>query len=200
MVFKIVDLSCEVFTLSLSQIQKMRFLFFLVVAFSISCSPSNKELKEEMNNNLKTLNTGFYQGKPDTALLNTFSSKVESFVEDFPQDTLAAHYLFELGLLQQKEGNYEKAVTALQKVYDDYPESPRSKQAMFYAGVICANDLKQYDRAKEIFTAYLNKFSSDTSYLTRSVQLELQHLGKTPEEILKEIERSVSEDTLQKPV
>ena len=52
------------------------------------------------------------------------------------------------------------------------------------AGFILANDLKDFENAKQTYNLYLEKFPN--GQLADDARVELENLGKSPEEILKE--------------
>ena len=55
---------------------------------------------------------------------------------------------------------------------------------LFMAGFILANDLQDFDSAKETYELYLEKYPN--GQLADDARVELENLGKTPEEILLE--------------
>ncbi len=52
------------------------------------------------------------------------------------------------------------------------------------AGFILANDLQDFDAAKETYELYIEKYPD--GQLADDAKIELENLGKTPEEILLE--------------
>lgn len=167
----------------------MRYLLFCISLFIFfSCNDQKEKLNREVQDNLELVNQGFKENRLDTAAARKATSAIGDFLGKYPEDTLAPGYLFELGMLYQKQRKYEQAINAFDKLYREYPESPRARNAVFLQGFLYANVLSNYEKAKEKYRLYLDKFADADQKMTSDVQLELQNLGKTPDELLKEIQ------------
>jgi TolA-binding protein len=77
----------------------------------------------------------------------------------------------------------EKAVRYYKKVFDEHPNSLQAPASLFMSGFILANELKNYKQAKIIYNLFLQKFPNHE--LAASAREELNNLGLSPEEILK---------------
>lgn len=77
-----------------------------------------------------------------------------------------------------------KAVELYKEVYNNYPNFQEAENSLFMAGFILANELKDYDKARETYELYLAKYPNGK--LASDAKVELENLGKTPEEILME--------------
>ncbi|MEE9429458.1 MAG: tetratricopeptide repeat protein [Melioribacteraceae bacterium] len=116
----------------------------------------------------------------------------EQLVEEFPKGEKASHSLFELAKLYQGQvvknldptESLKKSVKLYKKIYTEYPKSTKAENAMFMASFILANDIRDYDDAKISYELYLEKYPN--GLLAKDAKIELQNLGKTPEEVLKE--------------
>ena len=126
-------------------------------------------------------------------------ASIENFVKKFPDDTLAPKYLFEKALLQEKQKKYSEVLSTLDGIYSQYPESKSASKAIFLEGFLYANVLNQLDKAKEKYQLYLDKYSQVDAKMTNDVKMELQNLGKSPDEILKEIQEKAKLDSAQAP-
>ena len=83
-----------------------------------------------------------------------------------------------------KDESLRKAVEYYQKLYQQFPKDERAPKALFMSGFIQANELGNTDAARSAYQEYLNKFPNHE--LAAAAKTELDNLGKTPEEILKE--------------
>jgi len=132
--------------------------------------------------------TSLIQQKKYNEALNKF----KTVVEQFPSSPKTADAMFEIAKLYQGKvvkniGEKESLVEAVKyykKVYDNFPNSKIAPKSLFMAGFIEANELNDYDSAKKTYNTYLEKYPKDE--LVKDAKVELQNLGKSPEEILKE--------------
>lgn len=176
----------------------MRILFLVVLgALIVSCTSMRDKKAAETDHAITEANKITGQGKPDTTAVKNAVASIRDFVSHYPQDSLAPKYLFELGVIYQKEQKFDSTLKVLHRVYSDYPDSKQASQALFLTGFIYANVLNDQDKAKTAYQMYLNKYSEVDSKMTNDVQIELQNLGKSPEQLLKEIEEKAKADSLK---
>jgi len=71
-------------------------------------------------------------------------------------------------------------------LYDGYRSYEKAPQALFLAGFIYENDLKNLDKAKDMYNTFMKKYPNDT--LAASVKFSLENLGKPADEIIKSFE------------
>lgn len=162
-------------------------LFLLLPALLFSCTSQKEKTETALKANLELVNKSFVENKLDTAAARNVESAIGTFLQQYPQDSMASEYLFQLGLLYQKQRKFDQAINAFDKVYREYPDSKHARNAVFLQGFLYANVLNNYDKAREKYQLYLEKFSAADAKMTNDVQLELQNMGKSPDELLKEI-------------
>jgi tetratricopeptide (TPR) repeat protein len=94
-----------------------------------------------------------YQNKQDEAL-----RKLENFspTKDAP-GILDDVYWLEANLLMQR-GKFQEAIVKLQKILDEFSEDILADDAYFLQGDIYEHQLKNKDKAMEIYREFLNKF------------------------------------------
>lgn len=119
---------------------------------------------------------------------------VESYqkvANEYPDSPQAPEALFQLGTLYQNKmvtnvdpkASLEKAVDIFKSISDKYSEDKLAPKSLFMSGFILANDLKEFNRATVIFNVFLKKYPK--SDLVNSAKEELDNMGLSPEEILK---------------
>lgn len=79
----------------------------------------------------------------------------------------------------------QKAIEIYSKIIEKMPQHRKAPTAFFMTGFVYANDLKDLEKAKAAYELFLEKFPNDD--MAESARGELKNLGKTPEEILKEL-------------
>ncbi len=166
----------------------MRYLMlYLLIPILFSCTSKKEKEVLEIKATLDQVDQGFNNNKLDTAAVRKAENELKAFVAKYPGDSLSAGYLFQLGMLYQKQRNFTEAIDMFDRVYTQYPASPNSRNAVFLQGFLYANELSNFEKAKEKYELYLEKYADVDPKMTSDVQMELQNLGKTPDEILKEI-------------
>jgi TolA-binding protein len=125
---------------------------------------------------------------------NNIAEAVTSYqelVKEYPNSPQASEALFQLGTLYQNKmvrnleakASLEKASGIFKSISDKYPDSKLAPKSLFMSAFILANDLKEYNKATEIFNIFLKRYPN--SDLVNSAKEELDNMGLSPEEILK---------------
>jgi TolA-binding protein len=116
----------------------------------------------------------------------------ENIETEFKESELAPKALFESAKIYQgqviKKLNSKesllKSIEVYKKVYENYPNSYEAENSLFMSAFIYANDLNDLENAKLAYELYLEKFPDGV--LAKDARIELENLGKTPEQILME--------------
>jgi TolA-binding protein len=154
-------------------------LLVLIFLFSCSSKKTDKELFDEAKKNLT-------ENKVPEALTG-----FDQLVSDYPDSKLAPEALSQLASVYQnkmvknlsEQENLEKAVSLFKEVHDKYPDSEYAPSGLFMAAFISANDLKKYEEATSLYKQFLKEYPNND--LAASAQAELDNMGKSPEEILR---------------
>lgn len=80
----------------------------------------------------------------------------------------------------------DKAIALYASILAHAPQHPKAATAQFMTGFIYANDLGDLEKAKTAYEAFLQKHPNDE--LAESAKMELENLGKSPEELIKKFE------------
>jgi TolA-binding protein len=160
-------------------------LSFFFALFFLSCSKkTSRSLFEEALNHIEK---GHYLKALDC---------YKKIVNDFKNDSLASTALFEIAKMYQsklfndidEKKSFEYAVEFYSLILSNYPASKEEPFALFMIGYIENNYLNNYEKAKEAYEKFLNKYPQHE--LSLSAKVELENIGKPPEEILKSISLS----------
>lgn len=155
------------------------YLPLLALLFLINCTQkSDKEYFDKIMLSIK-------EKKYTEAL-----SEMEKLLEKYPESKLSPQAIYEIAKLYHsnlipnlgKEESLRKAIDYYKKIFSNYKNFPEAERALFVTGFIFANELNKLDSAKYYYELFLKNFNN--SELTNSVKLELENLGKSPEEIL----------------
>ena len=79
------------------------------------------------------------------------------------------------------------AIGYYKRILKDFSDKPEAESALFMMGFIQANEINQIDSARTTYQTFIKKYPG--SSMLSSVNLELNNLGKTPDQILQAAER-----------
>jgi len=95
----------------------------------------------------------FVQNKTQSAL-----SKLEQIQKQFPKHSLTDDIYWLEASVKLKQGSFEEAIALLQKIQTEFPEDVLADDAFFMEGEINELQLKNKDKAMEIYRAFLDKY------------------------------------------
>lgn len=175
----------------------MRKSFFLLccVYLIVSACTGNKHNASFYTNQIDSINHNLQRGIIDTTRVQTLSNEIELYLNKNESDTAAPKLLFNLARTQQGHRMNERSIKTLREVRERYPNSEYASKSLMLEGFIYANVLNDYETARKTYNAYLEKYRDVDANLTRDVEMELQTLGKTPDQIMAEIEARNAGDT-----
>ena len=162
--------------------KKLFSVSFIILLFIIlGCSGVEKDQK--LNQQIDKL---IAEKSFDKAL-----EKCKELLKEYPASPFAMKARLEIGKFYHSkaisgisaENQYRLAVDTYLEVYNNYPDSSDTPKALFYAGFLLANELKMYDSAKVIYEKFVKVYPDNE--LSEHVKYELQNIGLTPDQILK---------------
>jgi len=138
-------------------------------------------------------------GEFDQDIAKEFIAKVEVFSNKYPEDNMAAEFLYRAGLtamtvakaseLQGEIDFYsQKALTIFEDIQQIYPDFSGVKNCILNKGVVYDDILHDYVNAEIHYKEFIAKYPADT--LSINLESYLQYLGMSPEEIIREIEKN----------
>ncbi|MBK8414222.1 MAG: tetratricopeptide repeat protein [Bacteroidetes bacterium] len=161
----------------------------LIITLLIGCSNPQKEL----NQKIATLEKQLMSDSSMTPIPEKAKEMIalyNDYVTKFPDDSLCANYLFKAGDLASKINNPELAVETFGRLISKYPKSPDAPVALFLQGFIYENQAGNPAKAKPYYEAFLKQYPDHP--LSGDVSFSLEHLGKTPEELIREFEQNTT--------
>jgi TolA-binding protein len=159
---------------------------FLVTLLFAACKSEKDRMIETIakaEQDLRADSLGIINDKKARALVQLYAD----FANTYRDDTLSAEYLFKAGEVSTGIGDFFQAIQyyrqCTEKVY--YAKRP---VAFFLMGFIYENHLNDTGNAKRIYEEFLQKFPGHP--LEKDVQFSLKHLGKSPEELIREFQEN----------
>ncbi len=167
----------------------MRYILALIVLCTLaSCSPNAQKKAAEIDQLEKVLLDNAKKNIADTAKVRELLVRYDEYQATFPKDTNVPNYLMKAAEFYRYMQQPDKALYCYHRVANDFPEYPKSGLALFLEGFIYENDKHEYARAATLYNDYLKKYPK--SKLASSVEFSLKNLGKTPEQIMAEMDSS----------
>ncbi|MBK9734506.1 MAG: hypothetical protein IPO92_05860 [Saprospiraceae bacterium] len=165
--------------------------------------PRSPDIKKNEPENMKNLELYFKNlaarvfENPDDKGLNVANTQnyidmCESYALVFPKDTIAPTYLFRAAEMSRAIGTFSKTMSLYDWICTYFPNNKNAAMAMFLKGFTLENDFKQFDKAKEIYDAFLIKYPNDP--MAKDVKFLLENLGKSDKEIMEKIEKTNAEN------
>ncbi len=114
------------------------------------------------------------------------------YAEKFPEDTVSADYLFKAGDVSSGINAFQNALEFFHIVSEKYPNSSRAGYALFLQGFINENTLGDTASARKYYQEFIKRYPKHE--MTESAEFSLQHLGKSAEDVVKEVTHQ--QDTL----
>jgi len=173
-------------------------LFFLF--FVISCNKSSNSLPLVESGQQQTDILQLLQQIDSLEYLNDnvnivldYITKAEKFSDLNPEDNMSPEFLYKAALMSMTLAKLSDNIQATDlysqkalSIFDDieriYPDFSGIKNCMFNKGVVYDDILRDYQNAEIYYRAFMAKYPTDT--LSSNLEIYLQYLGKSPEEIL----------------
>ena len=169
-------------------------LLAVVIAFAFlsGCGPSREKsvttITSIENRLFSPTATGFDKVKADSLL-----ASYESFMKHFPEDSLTLKFTFKAANLAMNMGDGAHAIVLFDKFIEKYPDHPKARVSMFFKAYIYENQIKNLDKAKEIYLQFIEKYPDGE--FTADARMALQNLGKSPEQMIREFDAKRKADS-----
>jgi tetratricopeptide (TPR) repeat protein len=123
----------------------------------------------------------------DNQVSNEFIGACEMYGLLLPKAPRSPDLLYDAARTAGYIRSFPKAVELYDWVYRRYPDFQRNSQALFMMAFTYDNEMKNLEKAKELYLEFVQKFPDDD--FADDVQVLLQNLGKSEEEILKALQQ-----------
>ena len=120
--------------------------------------------------------------KIDYAFGATLVKSYLDFVSDFPQDAMAADYLFKAGEVSMHCSQADKAIAFFGKLRDLYPQSQKCPLALFLQAYIYDSQLKESATAKKIYLSVIREYP--TTKVAEDAKASIDQLGLSDQDLM----------------
>lgn len=123
----------------------------------------------------------------DEELMGSLAGDYVKYADKKPKDTLASEYLFRAADIYMNMGRAGKAMKQLDKILKNYPDFEKSAEVTFLKAYIYENYQGRLAKAEKFYQNFLKKYPQHE--FADDVEMSLKHLGKSPEELVKQFEK-----------
>ena len=166
--------------------QSLKLLAFTLLAFGmLACGGKEKKLTQD---DLKAAEeTLFNEDRSlNEAKAPQVAEKYCQFVEQNPDDSTAAKWLFHAMEINVMLKNSDKSIELCNQLTEDYPNSEWTPRALLYVGSFVYNDqLNDTAQAHATLQRLIDDYPD--SELVEDAQKSIEYLGLTPEQIMGKI-------------
>lgn len=165
-------------------------IFSLVVcSLMISCGKS----KDKFRISIEGAESLLYKDSmrlPSRLVADSVINLYLEYAKQFPEDTMAADYLFRAGDLSYSVKEFPHAISFFGMIQDRFPKYRKAPLALFLQGFISENGIGDNNAAKNYYEKFLKQYPD--SKLIPTVKSTLENLGKSPDELIKSFEQNAS--------
>lgn len=113
-------------------------------------------------------------------------SLYNNYSEKFPKDSMASEYLFNAIDISLNLPQPSKTLELIDRYIALYPTDERAGTALFFKAFLYDQQLDNLAASKEFYEQFLAQYPNHD--FANDAQAALKHLGKTPEELIREFE------------
>ncbi len=165
-------------------------LLLLVLVIS-ACGPSKKNLSEQIT----SLEKSVYSADPKNFKESgdTLLTLYTRFIQKYPEDSMTIKYTFNAASIAMNLDKSKEALDLFDRFIVKYPQNPRAPVCLFFKGFIFENQIKDLDKAREIYLSFLEKYPNND--FADDARSSLANLGKSPEEMVAAFEKKQKADS-----
>lgn len=170
---------------------KILLSVFALSTFTIACKNSKPESQiAETKSQIKQLEDSLMAapvGKNYQSHAPELVKLMSDYVEKNPKDTISAMYLFKAGDISRGLGKFDDAINFWQSLCEKYPDHRRAPDALFLQAFTFENDVKDLNKAKNLYEEFLKKYPNHA--FSANIPVILENLGKSPEELIEALKK-----------
>lgn len=108
-----------------------------------------------------------------------------------PQEEASPNLLYRAGEIARATRNFERALELYAHLTHNYPDHPHAPKAMFMQAFTFDDNLKQFDKARELYESFIETYPKDD--FADDAQVLLENLGKDDQEIIDNLTKKQQE-------
>jgi hypothetical protein len=172
-------------------------VFFIAILIMASCKSHTVTL-QAINKRIDTIHIRLIAGYRDTAYTGKTYRLLKEYTQQEPADTNLSKTTMQLAIQMVPLRMYNSCTELLENIQKNYPQTKRAAEACFREGFMYANELANYDKAKQKYAECISTYSKIDKNIADDAKLELDNLGKSPDELFKEMQGRMKTDSIAK--
>ncbi len=126
--------------------------------------------------------------KFDTATALALVKNYDLYANENPDDELTPGYLYKAVNYSSALVKPELSIQFIDRIIENYPDYEKTPYCMFLKGFIYEDYLNDLENAEKSYRLFIRKYPDHN--MTDAAKFSLRNLGKSPEEILEELNPS----------
>ena len=164
----------------------------LLLVMIIGCKDSHRDALDQIK---KTEAEVFDKnGMIDHDRIDELIETYLGYANSYPQDSLAADYIFKAADVAMTTNRSNQAITLYQRIIEEYPNYRKVPEALFLEAYVYENYLGRLDKAKALYEEFLEKYPDND--FADDAEISLKYLGKSPEELIELFQQAAQQDSL----
>ena len=171
---------------------RVRFILVLMglLAFLGACkkisSREDLEKIEALEQKADVEREDLMKGEADTSVIGELGRAYIRFADQYPEAAETPEFLFRAGELYSNDlGQMEQAVSIFKRNHQNYPNHATAANALFLIGYLYHNVLHNLPEAEKHYQLFLAEYPQHK--MAQTASFELQFLGKSAEEVFRDI-------------
>lgn len=133
-------------------------------------------------------------GKVDTVGVNALLLAYEGYADKYPGDTTGANFLFKAADFYRYMRKPLRSISLYEKIYTNFPNYEKRPYALFLQGFMFENEVGNAQAAELKYKQFLKEYPNHE--IAKDVQMSVDQLGKSPEQLMEEIMAAQKADSL----
>jgi len=161
------------------------FAVFFTGIMIISCTSPRDKAENQIISLEQTVysdTTGLIDKTKVSELVNLYVD----FAGKYPNDIKSPVFLYSAANVSVNLMDSQKAIELFDRLMVEYPDYEKVPECLFMKAFIYDNNLQEYDKAKEVYLEFLEKYPDDE--FADDARASINNLGKSLEEIIREFE------------
>lgn len=169
------------------------WILFFALVFT-ACNSREKEIKSIASLQLQVdsmLSTAEVLTPEQRLLAKELITAYIAFADSYSEDSLSAAYLFEAARLNGRLPDLQASIDLFRRVADSYPKDDLAPKSLLSIAGIYDVTLQDFPKAEKVYLELKEKYPLEAEQY--GIDFVLQTLGKSPEEILMELQKGKSD-------
>ncbi len=149
-------------------------------------------LEERINLIKDDIYTDSTKVRADPRKVRKVSELYKLYAGVLPNAPNTPDYLYQMYSITNSARMFKDAAFASEKLYTQYPDHEKAPTAMFLAGFIYEDKLKNNEKAEAIYKEFLSKYPDND--FASSAKVSLKYLGAPADEMLKKLQDENNEE------